>query len=243
MRFLQVGLGSMGKRRVRCIHALRAGETVAFDLRADRRAEAESLYGIRTVASFEEGMAGDPDAIIISTPPDQHVEYCLAAIVAGKPFFAEETVMLDPEAVTPVLEALARRPVVAAPSCTMRFHPAVTQIPRHAAERRDRPAAGLHRGEPQLSAGLASLGAGAGLLRRQPGQRRGPRDGDLRPGLDRVALRGPDGRGRRDQQGLANPGRTSTTYSTCWDASAAGCRGRLPPASPSACRGGPRGRL
>jgi len=128
MRFLQVGLGSMGKRRVRCIHALRAGDTVAFDLRADRRAEAESLYGIRTVASFDEGMAGDPDAIIISTPPDQHVEYCLAAIAAGKPFFAEETVMLDPQTVSPVLEALARRPVVAAPSCTMRFHPAVAQI-------------------------------------------------------------------------------------------------------------------
>jgi predicted dehydrogenase len=123
-----MGLGSMGKRRVRCIHALRAGETIGFDLRADRRAEAESLYGIRTVASLDEGMASDPDAIIISTPPDQHVEYCLAAIAAGKPFFAEETVMLDPEAASPVLEALERRPVLAAPSCTMRFHPAVTQI-------------------------------------------------------------------------------------------------------------------
>ena len=128
MRFLQVGLGSMGKRRVRCIHALRAGETIGFDLRTDRRAEAESLYGIRTVASFEGGMDSDPDAIIISTPPDQHVEYCLAAIAAGKPFFAEETVMLDPEAVTPVLAALEKRPVLAAPSCTMRFHPAVLQI-------------------------------------------------------------------------------------------------------------------
>ena len=33
----------------------------------------------------------------------------LAAIAAGKPFFAEETVMLDPQTVSPVLEALARR--------------------------------------------------------------------------------------------------------------------------------------
>jgi len=128
MKFLQIGLGSMGKRRVRCIHALRAGETIGFDPRADRRAEAESLYGIRTVATFEEGMAADPDAIIISAPPDQHIEYSLAAIAAGKPCFAEETVMLDPQSVTPVLEALERRPVLAAPSCTMRFHPAVQQI-------------------------------------------------------------------------------------------------------------------
>jgi predicted dehydrogenase len=128
MRFLQVGLGSMGKRRVRCLQALRAGEVLAFDKRPDRRAEAEGLYGIGTVVTFEEGMAADPDAIIISTPPDQHVEFCLAAIAAGKPFFVEETVMLEPDALNPVLAALDALPVVAAPSCSMRFHPATRYI-------------------------------------------------------------------------------------------------------------------
>lgn len=128
MKFLQLGLGSMGKRRVRCLRALSAGEIVAFDTRRDRRAEAESLYGISTVASFEEGMAMEPDAVIISTPPDQHIEYCLAAIRSGKPFFVEETVMLDPEALNPVLTALEARPVVASPSCTMRYHPAAKHI-------------------------------------------------------------------------------------------------------------------
>lgn len=128
MRFLQLGLGSMGKRRVRCLQALRAGEIVAFDARPDRRAEAEGLYGIHTVGSFEEGMAEAPDALVISTPPDQHIEYCLAAIGAGKPFFVEETVMLDPGALDPVLAALEATPVVAAPSCTMRYHPAIKYI-------------------------------------------------------------------------------------------------------------------
>jgi predicted dehydrogenase len=128
MRFLQLGLGSMGKRRVRCLQALRAGEIVAFDTRPDRRAEAAGLYGIATVGSFAEGMATAPDALIISTPPDQHVAYALAAIDAGKPFFVEETVMLDPAALDPVLAALAAQPVVAAPSCTMRFHPAAKRI-------------------------------------------------------------------------------------------------------------------
>jgi predicted dehydrogenase len=128
MKFLQLGLGSMGKRRVRCLQALRAGEIVAFDVRPDRRAEAETQYGIATVASFAEGMATEPDALIISTPPDQHVEYALAAIAARKPFFAEETVVLDPDALNPVLVALEAQPVVAAPSCTMRFHPAAKYI-------------------------------------------------------------------------------------------------------------------
>jgi predicted dehydrogenase len=124
MKFLQLGLGSMGKRRVRCLQALRAGVIVAFDARDDRRTEAETLYGIDTVGSFEAGMAANPDALVISTPPDQHLEYCLAAVNAGKPFFVEETVMLDPGALDSLLEALAAKPVVAAPSCTMRYHPA-----------------------------------------------------------------------------------------------------------------------
>lgn len=130
MRFLQIGLGSMGKRRVRCIYALRAGEIIGFDPRADRRAEAEQAYGIRTVETFEEGMAADPDVLIISSPPNQHVEYGLAALQAGKPFFAEETVMLDPEAVTPLIAMSEQSHLLAAPSCTMRFHPAVKEMKR-----------------------------------------------------------------------------------------------------------------
>jgi predicted dehydrogenase len=130
MKFLQIGLGSMGKRRVRCVHALHAGEVIGFDPRADRRAEAEEAYGIRTVESFEEGMSADPDVLIISSPPNQHVEYGLAALQAGKPFFAEETVLLDPEELTPLIAASEQSHLLAAPSCTMRFHPAVKEMRR-----------------------------------------------------------------------------------------------------------------
>jgi predicted dehydrogenase len=130
MRFLQVGLGSMGKRRIRCVQALRAGTVVGVDPRPDRRAEAEQLYGIRTASSFEDGLAADPDAVIISTPPQEHVAYALAALSAGKPVFVEETVMLDPDGLDPLLSAVAQSRVLAAPSCTMRFHPAVVEIQR-----------------------------------------------------------------------------------------------------------------
>lgn len=128
MKFLQVGLGSMGKRRVRCTHDLRAGEVIGFDRRADRRQEAERLYGIRTVPDFEAGLSADPDVVIVSTPPNQHVEYGLAALKAGKPFFAEETIMLDPAALDPLIAAADESGLLAAPSCTMRFHPAIKQI-------------------------------------------------------------------------------------------------------------------
>ena len=35
MKFLQIGLGSMGKRRIRCLQANRMSDIVAFDPRED----------------------------------------------------------------------------------------------------------------------------------------------------------------------------------------------------------------
>src|SRR5215212_3208702 len=69
MRFLIVGLGSMGKRRVRNLQHLKAGDVAGFDPRADRRDEAHSKYSIPTFEDFENALATfRPDALLISTP-------------------------------------------------------------------------------------------------------------------------------------------------------------------------------
>jgi predicted dehydrogenase len=123
MRFLIIGLGSMGKRRIRNLLALGESDIVAFDPRADRRQEGMELYGITTCESFEEGMEKNPDALVISTPPDLHTQFAMNAAKEGKHFFTEASVLDDG------LEALDneshKRGIVAAPSCTMRFHPAI----------------------------------------------------------------------------------------------------------------------
>jgi len=113
----------MGKRRIRNLLALGERDIVGFDPRSDRRQEAVDRYAIRTCERIEDGMATNPDALIISTPPDQHTPYALLAVQQGKHFFTEASVLDDGLA---ELEAESlRRGVVAAPSCTMRFHPAI----------------------------------------------------------------------------------------------------------------------
>jgi predicted dehydrogenase len=129
MKFLIVGLGSMGKRRIRNLQFLRAGEVIGFDPRQDRGREAEDKYHITTYSDFETAMAAKPDALIISTPPDKHVEYALKAAKHNRHFFMEASVVLDG---MDELAALCRgKKIVAAPSCTMRFHPAIKDI-KHA---------------------------------------------------------------------------------------------------------------
>ena len=49
LRFFIVGLGSMGKRRIRNLQANGEKDIVGFDIRPDRNAEAKEKYGIKTV--------------------------------------------------------------------------------------------------------------------------------------------------------------------------------------------------
>ena len=128
MKFLVIGLGSMGKRRVRCLQALGFGDVLGVDPREDRRQEAARLYGIGTAAAVEPARLAGVDAVIVSTPPDRHLEYLRAAVAAGKPVFVEASVLATGLA---EVDAEARaRGIVVAPSCTLRFHPGIRDVAR-----------------------------------------------------------------------------------------------------------------
>jgi predicted dehydrogenase len=128
MNFLVIGLGSMGKRRIRCLKNLGYTEDqiVGFDTSPDRRRETAEAYGVRVAEKIEDLDLGTFSAIIISTPPHIHNQYIDLCIRKGIPGFVEASVILEG------LEELNRRArekgVLIAPSCTMRFHTALKDI-------------------------------------------------------------------------------------------------------------------
>lgn len=125
MKFLVVGLGSMGKRRVRCLQALNQQEIVGFDFREDRRKEAEEKYGIKTISSLDQIKLADFTAMIVSVPPDKHADYAVLAIENNLPVFIEASVILeDVKSIKKVMKAGSK----VAPSCTLRFHPMIKDI-------------------------------------------------------------------------------------------------------------------
>lgn len=114
----------MGKRRIRNLRSLGYSEISGFDIREDRRKEAENLFGINTVSDLEP--LSDFDSVIISTSPDMHTKYIRAAIEKGKPCFVELSLLIQE---LPELDRLARlKGVLIAPSCTFRFRPAIKRI-------------------------------------------------------------------------------------------------------------------
>lgn len=125
MRFLVIGLGSMGKRRIRCLKHLGYGQITGFDMREDRWSEAQRLYSVHTVHDLSGVDLSGFDAFIVSTPPDLHSKYAKIAIDHGKPAFIEASVILQD---TLELQAHNQRSVFLAPSCTLLFHQAVKEI-------------------------------------------------------------------------------------------------------------------
>lgn len=128
MKVLVIGLGSMGKRRIRCLHRLGIKDVIGYDPRPDRRAEVEATYKIECLEGWEKASAAAADAWVISTPPDTHVDYALQAVDRGIAFFTEANVT-DPR-MPELIRRLDETGVVGVPSCTMVHFAGVMELRR-----------------------------------------------------------------------------------------------------------------
>ncbi|WP_176736216.1 Gfo/Idh/MocA family protein [Oligoflexus tunisiensis] len=126
MHGIVFGLGSMGKRRIRCLSELGFTDIIGLDPREDRRAEVEKNYRVKTVSSLSELDLSGFQYAIISTPPHMHEEYMKICVEAGIHFFVEASVIDG--SLGQIGEAADRKGLVAAPSATLLFHPAIQKI-------------------------------------------------------------------------------------------------------------------
>lgn len=126
-KFLVIGLGSMGKRRVRCLQALGVSSENIYgmDRREDRCIEARDKYGISIVRNENEMNFSETEAIIVSLPPDKHFEGVKTAFKYGKPVFIEASVVLED---VKKIKENNRDDIFIAPSCTFIFHPVIKKI-------------------------------------------------------------------------------------------------------------------
>jgi len=129
LRFLQIGLGSMGKRRIRNLHFNGEKDIVGFDIVPERMEEAKSKYGIQTISNLEELSEKDFDAMIISTSPEAHGDYIRKALKLKKHFFVEHPT--NDDGYEDIFSAQGGpasggknkySSVIMAPSCTLRFY-------------------------------------------------------------------------------------------------------------------------
>lgn len=128
MRALVIGLGSMGKRRIRNLKALGLSEIAGLDPREDRRAEAASQYSVTVFHDVGNALRDfSPDVLIVSTPPDRHMDYAFLAYERRLACFLEASVV-DAERILELHRLTSPAGPLVAPSCTMRYFPAPRKI-------------------------------------------------------------------------------------------------------------------
>ena len=125
--FLVIGLGSMGKRRIRNLKSLGYNNIIGFDKRLDRIKEAKDLYAIGAFEDINEIIEKFKiESFVISVPPDAHHLYMKLAISLNIPAFIEASV-LDTD-LDSIISESKKKNILLAPSCTLLYHPAIKKI-------------------------------------------------------------------------------------------------------------------
>ncbi len=96
MRVIVIGLGSMGKRRVRLIKQIDDSIVIyGVDSRLDRRKEAEELYGVITFNDLDVALKNDLDAAFICTSPLSHADLISKCLQHNLHVFTEINLVSD----------------------------------------------------------------------------------------------------------------------------------------------------
>lgn len=78
-----VGLGSIAHQHTEFARDLGAEIVAGLDVSPDARDRYEEAFGLPTCCDFDDLLARDPDAIIVTTPNCYHEEYAVGALDAG----------------------------------------------------------------------------------------------------------------------------------------------------------------
>ena len=123
-----VGLGSMGRRRIRLMQTLESPPCiVGVDCSEERLRQAETEFGIETSASLDEAIAAHrPDAALVCTSPAGHGPIVMRCLEAGLDVFMEINLAGDWYGMAESLAAKNGRKLFL--SSTFLYHPQIEYI-------------------------------------------------------------------------------------------------------------------
>ena len=123
MKALQIGAGSMGKRRLRDLTYLLNGQVILYEPYKERCDEVANAYDIQGFTDMEAALAEQPEMMSISTPPFLHDQYVDLAIRHKMHVFAESPFLLESQAIERLLENRLDHQTVFGVSCSLRYYP------------------------------------------------------------------------------------------------------------------------
>ena len=131
LRFFVIGCGSIGKRHMRNLQLLNAGEIFVYDEEVSRRHEVMEKFHVEGVKNLEEGWDRSPNVAFITAPTSLHIPLALEAARHGCHLFIEKPLSdrLAPQLLQ-LLDIVKERNLITLVGCNMRFHPVLVKVKR-----------------------------------------------------------------------------------------------------------------
>jgi len=131
--FLVAGCGSIGLRHIRNLFSLGISPVLAWDPSGAARAFAEEA-GARVVESLGVGLAEEPRAVLVCTPPHQHVQAATESVDAGAHVFVEKPISHVLDGVDGLLAGAEKAGRVIMVGYNLRFHGGLQKLQSLAAD-------------------------------------------------------------------------------------------------------------
>jgi len=133
MRFLIVGLGSIGRRHLRNLRALGEQDILLFRTHRATLPD-EDLDGLPVFTDLHQALAEKPDGVIIANPTAAHLSTALPAAQGGANLLIEKPVSHTLEGLDELKEALTLKHARAMVGFHFRYHPVLGEVRQILAE-------------------------------------------------------------------------------------------------------------
>jgi len=125
---LIVGVGSIGERHLRCFQTTGRAEVSFVEINQSLRATISQRYGVQGFADIDEALMLRPDAAVVATPANQHVEIATKLATAGLHVLIEKPLDVCADGVPRLEEAARERDVLVAIAYVYRCFPALAAM-------------------------------------------------------------------------------------------------------------------
>lgn len=129
MRFGLIGCGAIGRLRAQALGETHGAELrLVTDCSIERREEFAARFKVRAARTVEELVKSEEiDAVIVSTPPNLHLEHCEAALSHSKHVLCEKPLASSVADCRRIVDIAQRYERILATGFNYRFYPAVAK--------------------------------------------------------------------------------------------------------------------
>jgi predicted dehydrogenase len=128
LRVVVFGCGSIGSRHARNIAQIGGHDLLLFDPDTSRAKNLGSEIGAQVATTIDEALASSPDAALICTPPDTHVEVTRRAFESGAHCFVEKPLATDYQQALEIAELAEKSGLNLMVGFNLRFHPGLMKL-------------------------------------------------------------------------------------------------------------------